>query len=141
MFSFAYVVSPRVIFIHIDCWTVFNSVYLLGINAVVVIQAGQLTDPEYRAIPSLVAAVVAMVGIPVIPQFRPHEEVSDPDDYPVFSFCSVCICRFFFLVSDSVLRIRDTRSSDFLTPGSGMEKIWILDGKIRIQYQKNSDPG
>ncbi len=25
--------SPHVTFIHIDCWTVFYSVYLLGINA------------------------------------------------------------------------------------------------------------
>jgi hypothetical protein len=44
----------------------------------VAFQAGQLTDPEYRAIPSLVAAVVVVMagGIPVIPKFHPHEEVS-----------------------------------------------------------------
>jgi hypothetical protein len=85
-------VSPHVSFIHIDCWTVFDSVYLLGINAVVAYQAGQLTDPEYRAIPSLVAAVVVMAGgIPVIPpQFHPHEEVSCQDDSPVF-FILFCV--------------------------------------------------
>ncbi len=43
----------------------------------VAVQAGQLTDPEYRATPSLVAAAAAMAGgIPEIPQFRPHEEVT-----------------------------------------------------------------
>jgi hypothetical protein len=66
----------------------------------VAFQAGQLTDPEYRATPSLAAAVVAMAGgIPEIPQFRPHEEVSD--QYMIllcFHFVSVCI---------SVLRIHD----------------------------------
>ncbi len=80
-------VSARNFYTHrlLDC---IYSAYLLGINAVVAVQAGQLTDPEYRAIPSLVAGVAAMAGgIPVIPpQFRPHEEVSDPDDYPVFSY-------------------------------------------------------
>ncbi len=88
---------PHVTFIHIDCWTVACSAYLLGINADVVIQAGQqLTDPEYRAIPNLVAAVVAgMEGIPVIPQFHPHEEVSYQDDSLVFLFYSVCICGVF----------------------------------------------
>jgi hypothetical protein len=90
-----------------DCLTVFYSVYLHRINAVVAFQAGQLTDPEYRAIPSPVAAVVAMAGgIPVILQFHPHEEVSYR--YMIllcFHFASVCIYRF-FPVSDTVLWIR-----------------------------------
>jgi hypothetical protein len=68
----------------------------------VAVQAGQLTDPEYRAIPSLVAAVAGMAGIPVIPpQFHPHEEVSY--QYMIllcFHFASVCS-------GISVLRIHD----------------------------------
>ncbi len=134
-------VPPHVTYIHMDFWTVFYSVYLLDIDAVVAVQAGQLTDPEYRAIPSLVA-VAGMAGamaggIPVIPQFHPHEEVSDPDDSPVFSFCSVCtgIFRVFSSVRFSVA------DPD---PGS---RIWCLfdsgirDGKIRTRDGKNSDPG
>jgi hypothetical protein len=122
--------SPHVTFIHIDCWTEgILYVYLLGINAVVAVQAGQLTDPECRAIPSLVAAVVAMAGgIPAIQQFRPHEEVSYQDDSPVFAFCFCVYLSGFFPVSVTVLRIRDPGSGGaFLTPGFEMGKIWIRD--------------
>jgi hypothetical protein len=123
---------PHVTFIHNDFWTVAYTVYLLGINAVVAFQAGQLTDPEYRAIPSLVAvAAVAMArGIPVIPQFHPHEEVSHQDNSPVFLFYSVyTVFAGFFRVSDSVwrIRIRDPGSGAFSTHGFEMGKVRIRD--------------
>jgi hypothetical protein len=97
----------------------------------VAVQAGQLTDPECRAIPSLVAAVVAMAGgMPVIPQFHPHEEVSY--QYMILLCFHFFLRGFvgFFRVSVSVLpdsvfriRIRDPGSGTFLLRYSRWKKF------------------